>query len=368
MSHRLLLAPLVVALLVGCANTSGPAPVAASQGAAPGAVSAERMAQLTRLRGLLRDPAFALEMARSLDAAYYIGQGQAVAPFVKPEEETATTSKSVREEKIAINLAGFYALECGAGYLAQRDRRMLLDVLTAAANGRLPDADMLLLARFANATWKAGQPFRALARINRDTFGPAALLSDAELRKDFVQIKAAAVKLLQAMGSVNASDNVAQLARLQSLLRDTSFALDMAQSLDAAYHVGQGQPVPAFLKPEEMTATSSKSVKEEKIAINLAGFYALEAGVGVLGERGRETPLQIIDGIAAGTRSADDMLLLARLANATWKAGQPFRALNRISRDTFKPAALLSAEDVKKDTDQIRAAAGRLARQMRAPG
>ena len=368
MNPRLLFAPLVILLLVGCANSRVPAVTPADQAAALSATGAERMAQLNRLKTLLQDPVFALEMARSLDAAYYLGQGQPVVPFLKPEEETATAAKSVREEKIAINLAGFYALESGAGYLAQRDQRALLDVVAAVANGQLADADMLLLARFANATWKAGQPFRALGRISRDNFIPAAMLSDTELRKDYVQIKAAAGRLLQATADARGADPASQLARLQTLLRDTSFAQDMAQSLDAAYYIGQGQVVAPFLKPEELTATSAKSVKEEKIAINLAGFYALEAGVGILGQSGRETSLQIIDGIAAGTRSAEDMLLLTRLANATWKAGQVFRSLSRISRDTFKPAALLSPADVKKDIDQIRAAAARLAREMRAPG
>lgn len=52
---------------------------------------------------------------------------------------------------------------------------------------------------FANATWKAGQPFRNLSRITRDTFRPVTLLNEEELKKDFVQIQAAAAKLLEAM-------------------------------------------------------------------------------------------------------------------------------------------------------------------------
>jgi hypothetical protein len=58
-----------------------------------------RAAQLARLQTLLRDQGFALEMAQFLDAAYYRGIGQAVPPFLKPEEETATAAKSVREEE-----------------------------------------------------------------------------------------------------------------------------------------------------------------------------------------------------------------------------------------------------------------------------
>jgi hypothetical protein len=158
-----------------------------------------RAAQLARLQTLLRDQGFALEMAQFLDAAYYRGIGQAVPPFLKPEEDTATAAKSVREEKIAINLAGFYALEAGIGYLSERDGLEPVKILEAIAEGRLAKDDMLLLARFANATWKASQPFRSLSRISRDTFRPAALLSADELAKDYVQVNTAAAKLLEAM-------------------------------------------------------------------------------------------------------------------------------------------------------------------------
>lgn len=163
------------------------------------AQSSSRDAQLIKLQSLLRDKDFALEMAQFLDAAYYKGIGQAVPPFAKPEEETATAAKSVKEEKIAINLAGFYALEAGIGYISERDGVSPVQILQAIAGGSLAKSDMLLLARFANATWKASQPFRSLSRITRDTFKPAVLLSDDELAKDYVQVNNAAAKLLEAM-------------------------------------------------------------------------------------------------------------------------------------------------------------------------
>lgn len=158
-----------------------------------------RSEQLLKLQALLRDKDFALEMAEWLDAAYYKGQGQVPPPFVKPEDETATVQKSVKEEKIAINLAGFYALEAGIGYLSERDGTTPKEVLATIVDGSLDKQDMLLLARFANATWKASQPFRSLSRITRDSFKPAVLLSDEELQKDYVQIENAATKLLEAM-------------------------------------------------------------------------------------------------------------------------------------------------------------------------
>jgi hypothetical protein len=163
------------------------------------AQSSSRDAQLIKLQSLLRDKDFALEMAQFLDAAYYKGIGQAVPPFAKPEEETATAAKSVKEEKIAINLAGFYALEAGIGYISERDGVSPVQILQAIVGGSLAKSDMLLLARFANATWKASQPFRSLSRITRDTFKPAVLLSDDELAKDYVQVNNAAAKLLEAM-------------------------------------------------------------------------------------------------------------------------------------------------------------------------
>ena len=91
------------------------------------------------------------------------------------------------------------ALEAGIGYLSERDGLEPVAILEAIVAGRLARADMLLLARFANATWKASQPFRSLSRITRDSFRPAALLSAEELAKDYVQVDTAAARLLEAM-------------------------------------------------------------------------------------------------------------------------------------------------------------------------
>jgi hypothetical protein len=321
--------------------------------------------QLQRLQALERSPAFALEMAAFLDAAYYKGQGQTPPPFIQPAEETATTLKSVKDEKIATNLAGFYALESGLGVISERTQETPLQILDAVVGGTRSEADVLLLARFANATWKAGQPFRALNRITRDTFKPAALLTEDDLKKDLVQIKAAAYRLRGAMQDVASQGRTEQLKRLQALLQSRDFAEDMAAYLDAAYYGGQRQTPQPLFAPGDETATIRKSVKEEKIAINLAGFYAVEVGATVIGERTRELPMAILESVANGTRSQADMLLLARFANATWKAGQPFRALSRISRANFIPAALLNDDELKKDFDQIRAAAAKLLEAMK---
>lgn len=331
------------------------------------ACEGELPAQLQRLQVLLQSPQFALEIASHLDASYYRGIGQVPPPFISADEETATVQKSVRDEKIAINVAGFYAVEAGLGIISERTNERPAEILGSIARGVRSPEEMLLLARLANATWKAGQPFRALNRITRPAFRPAALLPEDEVKKDLIQIKAAAWRLAAALEPVRSQGRVEQLRYLQGLLQSRDFAQEMAAYLDAAYYGGQRQSPPPFLTPEDETAVARKSVKEEKIAINLAGFYALETCGGVIAERTRELPTQVLESIVNGTRPTADMLLLARFANATWKAGQPFRSLSRITRDTFRPAALLSEDELKKDFVQIKAAAEKVLEAMRRP-
>jgi hypothetical protein len=327
----------------------------------------ETASQLAKLEVLLHSEPFALEMATHLDGAYYRGIGQTPPPFLTPQDETATVVKNALEEKVATNLAGFYALEAGLGVISERTKEPPLDIVEGIARAARTQEEMLVLARFANATWKAGQPFRALNRIGRPVFRPAALLPEDEIRKDLVQVKAAAARLVAAMAPVRGRDRAEQLRFLQGLLQSREMALEMAAYLDAAYYGGQRQTPPPFAVPGDEAATVRKSVKEERIAINLAGFYAVEVGGNVIGERTHEPPMRILETVVDGSRPAADMLLLARFANATWKAGQPFRALNRISRDTFRPAALLSDDELKKDFDQIKAAAAKLLEAMRRP-
>lgn len=386
MKKKIFVFLLAATVIAGCATgtpTPAPqptvvpptaAPVTLAPTAAPSATSVPptstplvdvRALQFQKLQTLLRDQNFALEMAQYLDAAYYKGISQPVPPFLKPEEETATQPKSVKEEKIAINLAGFYALEVGISAISDRTKETPIEILDSITKGTRSKEDMLLLGRFANATWKAGQPFRALSRITRDTFKPSALLSNDDVQKDLDQIKAAVEKVSEKMQDVRGKDRNEQFLKLQTLLRDPVFALEIAQYIDAAYYKGINQPVQPFLKPEEETAMQPKSVKEEKIAINLAGFYALEVGISAISDRTKETPNEIIDSLVKGTRSKDDVLLLGRFANATWKAGQPFRSLSRITRDTFKPSTLLSSDDVQKDLDQVNAAAQKLQEAMK---
>jgi len=100
---------------------------------------------------------------------------------------------------MATNLAGFYAVECCTDYLVSTRNVLPSDLLGSIVDNSIRGEDKDLYNRFANATWKAGQPFRGLQRIERETFTPFYFLTKEDIDKDWVQIKTAAKKLLEAL-------------------------------------------------------------------------------------------------------------------------------------------------------------------------
>lgn len=316
--------------------------------------------ELTQITKLLRDSSFALDMAKNQEAAYYRAEGQPAPEFLPANEEPGTIERSVKDEKIATSIAAFYALECAIGELMEQEGGTPLEWLNKIKTNQLDSSGVLLVNRFANATWKAGQPFRGLERITRDVFISPVLLPEAEVKKDYDQISAAADKLIEAMWGVKDASKENQLQKLKALLQDKSFALEMAQHMEAAYYTAQQQDVPVFVKPGEDTATVSKNAKEEKIATNIAGFYALECGLSYLATAQQKLPSVVLQSIVNDSLNAKDKKLFARFANATWKAGQPFRGLDRITREVFIPFDLLSKEEQEKDWVQVKAAAEKL--------
>src|SRR5687767_8954308 len=85
-----------------------------------------------------------------------------------------------------------------------------------------------------------------------------------------------------------------ELDKIDSLLRDAAFTRAMAETLDAAYYKGIGEVPPPFLSPEEERGFIVKPAKDEKIATNLAGFYALECGISMLSAKSGEKPVTLI--------------------------------------------------------------------------
>ncbi|MCX6217872.1 hypothetical protein [Spirosoma sp.] len=314
--------------------------------------------EISIIDSLLRNEAFTLAVAESQRAAYYTGLGETAPSFLLPGEDTANVPVSRRVEKIATNLAGFYALECGLGALSAKSGRKPTDILRSIVANQAVSSEVLLLNRFANTTWKTGQPFRGLERIKRPTFRTASLLPPDAVRKDYDQIKAASGTLLTAMQDVLNESLKFQMETLRRLLHDELFAIRMATAQNAAYYTAQQKPAPPFLTPEEEKTTVMKPVKDQKIATNAAGFYALECGLNYLVTTQQKLPSDVLNAIVSDSIGREDSELLCRFANATWKASQPFRGLRRITRDTFTPFYFLSEADIDKDWRQVKAAAG----------
>jgi hypothetical protein len=312
---------------------------------------------------LLRDEAFTEQMAMALDAAYYQGIGEKPPEFLSAGEEVSFVDKSYREEQIAISLAGFYALECGLEVLCEQTGETPAAWLERITSDPADPGAVLLLNRFANATWKAGQPFRGLERIKRPNFRVANFLSKEEIDKDHKQIKNAATKLHSSMQPVKGDPLELQMERLRSLLQDTAYAVEMASYMDpshAAGAAGQNQTVAPFVNPAEEGKTIRKSVREMKIATNVAGFYGLECALNYLVTKNNVLPSVVLESLVSDSINKEDKMIFARFANATWKAGQPFRGLDRIQRPSFTPFYFLSEENVEKDVVQVRAAAGKV--------
>jgi hypothetical protein len=309
--------------------------------------------QLIIIDSLLRSKEFAFEMAHALHAVYGGGHH----PFITVMEENELVEVSAKHEKVAINLAGFYALECGVGLLSEQTNHTPVEWLKKIASKTVDSNTLLLLGRFANATWKAGQPFRGLNRITRFNFTGAGYLPAEEVIKDHDQVTAAACLLLERMKDTAKYSFHDQMTRLQELLQDENFSYEIAEHLQAAYYRSQHQQPPLFMTEADNTTMISKSVREQKIATSIAGFYALECGINFLVTSRSLIPTDILTSILDNTIIEADKILLLRFANATWKAGQSFWNLKRITRSIFKPACFLTEDEVEKDLVQIKMAA-----------
>lgn len=320
--------------------------------------------EIAIIDSLLHDENFALKMAETAEAAYYKALGETAPLFLSKGDDTAIITKSAKGQKIATSIAPFYALECGLVYLCANNDRTPTYWLQKILNNEAGDSAVLILNRFANAAWKAGQPFRDLTRIKRYNFIPASLLTEDEVKKDYNQVQAAAAKLA---ASLKTGSKEEEMQQLRMLLQDTGYALEISAFIDSMYYVSQKQAVAPFITPEILSDTVQKNKAAEKIAINIAGFYATECATNYLVTIQQVAPSVLLQSLVDGTMAEEDQLLYARFANVTWKAGQPFRSLNRISRETFTPFYYLNKADIDKDLVQVKAAAAALLKVLK-PG
>jgi hypothetical protein len=174
-------------------------------------------ALFNRIDEVIRDKKFLVEVADACDRAYreearkhseargevaadwmtqelFSAQEREVLLHGRPEnspEVAAVYDKA--QKKLATNTAGFYAIQDALGLLHslhQEDPFIADETLTAVDGDKASPQLMDIFARFAHATWAAGQPFKD--RETRPVMQPFDLLSEDEKAKDFVQIHTAA--------------------------------------------------------------------------------------------------------------------------------------------------------------------------------
>lgn len=306
--------------------------------------------ELIKLNTLLKSVSFNLFIAEALHTSYYIDQRLAVPSFTKGKEDII--AKNLEEQTIALNLAGFYATECGVGALLYEKGEAPEFWLKKIINEELDHRDLLLLGRFANATWKAAQPFISLERISEINFCVAGFLNTDEIKKDNEQVIAAAIKLLSFLQGTELKSKEEYFKKVNELLQDKRYAVEIAKYVELSYQASQKKEKSVhFNHAEQKTITKSRF--EEEVAINLAGFYALECGLSFLADTENKIPSKLMKSIIEEKVAENDKNLFQRFANATWKAGQPFRSLDRITRKVFAPFDLLSKEEEGKSWQQI---------------
>lgn len=332
--------------------------ISCNQGSNDTVNKGDRMKQeLASLNNLLRDTSFTISMAQYLDSVYQASQD--LPTGILPASDSII-KKNYKDEKVATNMAGFLATECGIGALMEQNGGTPIYWLKKIVNNELDSAGIILLNRFANATWKASQPFRGMQRISKDNFIVANFLSEAEIKKDYDQVIAASAKLLDTLQLAPDTSAMAQLEMIYRLMKNRQYMTDMAKHLEASYYKGLGEPVPDFTSAGEDTLVINKNAYEEYVATSVAPYYALECGLSYLAISENKLPSEVLKSIKDSTISKENKVLLERFANATWKAGQAFRRMDRIELPNFVPFALLSNEEIAKDWLLIKAAAARL--------
>lgn len=160
----------------------------------------------SRVTQLLSSITIAVELANAADKAYCNASGGKFVhvPFGADEPQ-----------KVAMNLAGYYAVDQAANTIcAVRDPRFAGEfhawnmALASIAGDDLTATERYIARGIANATWRAGQPFRALERIERksESGAPAMTqfneLSVEEQEKDDVQLRSAARELFKRLATV----------------------------------------------------------------------------------------------------------------------------------------------------------------------
>lgn len=152
---------------------------------------------------------------------------------------------------------------------------------------------------------------------------------------------------------------------ISEVLMSVEKSVELANAAALAYHVGTGG--------DPATCLPFTSEEPQQVAMNLAGAYAVQTAASVISEirnNGEVTSMgfeMVIRDIAADNLSDLERSVARRCANLAWKAGQPFRGIDRITRSAMVDFNLLPTDEIAKDDDQLQAAAESLLRYVGRP-
>lgn len=152
--------------------------------------------------------------------------------------------------------------------------------------------------------------------------------------------------------------------KVTAIFRSVESSVEAANILAKAY-------VDAVGKPEDYKPFGADN--PEQVALNLAGLYAADTAANILSATrygaSANAYLAALVNIRDNCLTRTEKYVVKNVANATWRAGQPFRdmatkPLNRISREVNMQFNQLPPDEMDKDLVQVQAAASFLLKEI----
>jgi hypothetical protein len=293
------------------------------------------------MKTLLQSASFAKKITQELSGILFTAKENEAA-------KDATFRLSVAEEKIAINMAGCYALVCGTDLISRQKKMAPWVLLQQIIDDTLDPDNWELLYRFANITWKAGQPFRGHERIERPVFIPFSLLPAHEVKKDHVQIISAAAVLTKSIPHEDDDEDKSFWHQVASRMQDEDFSEMMAAALEESYYKNIGKTPPPFITETEKEDYVEKALEDYNWAASLAAFYGLESAIDYWVQKEAANVPELLHQIINQSLLPDKQKLLLTMCHAATLAGVPFVGIPNAKDDHLVPFSLLPETALEK--------------------
>jgi hypothetical protein len=141
--------------------------------------------------------------------------------------------------------------------------------------------------------------------------------------------------------------------RIRDAFQKLDICTQMANAVAKAYH---------DLTSPDTPYQPFGSDDQGSIAANMCSVYAVDSAANAItmvaeGKVTEDDYMASLRAIAEGSLAADELYVARQFANATWKACQPYRGLERLTRPVMTQFNLLPDDEVAKDDATLAAAA-----------